>query len=139
LNKPSSLATHTHTHTHTHNLCWSDQLLLLSHFSMADRVADAQNRMRILEEDRDILSAQSVKLQRMLDSEREERHAAQKAQLSAVEKLRELAGTPLVRRKLSVQSTSLSLPHSGQHTNSSSLSLSLRPTRRVPGECFATI
>jgi hypothetical protein len=46
--------------------------------------------MRILEEDRDILSAQSVKLQRMLDLEREERHAAQKAQLAAVEKLRDL-------------------------------------------------
>jgi hypothetical protein len=57
---------------------------------LADRVADAQNRMRILEEDRDILSAQSVKLQRMLDLEREERHAAQKAQLAAVEKLRDL-------------------------------------------------
>ena len=57
---------------------------------LAERVADAQNRMRILEEDRDILRAQSVKLQHMLDAEREDRHTAQKAQQAAVEKLREL-------------------------------------------------
>ena len=57
---------------------------------LADRLADAKNRLRILEEDRDVLSAQAVRLQNMLDSEREDRHIAQKAQQDAIDRLREL-------------------------------------------------
>jgi len=57
---------------------------------IAERLTDAENRLRILEEDRDILHSQSVKLQSMLDSEREDRQIAQKSQAAAVEKLRAL-------------------------------------------------
>lgn len=57
---------------------------------LADRLADTKNRLRILEEDRDVLSAQAVRLQSMLDSEREDRHIAQKAQQEAIDKLREV-------------------------------------------------
>lgn len=57
---------------------------------LVDRLQDTKNRLRILEEDRDVLSAQAVKLQSMLDAEREDRHLAQKAQQEAIDKLREL-------------------------------------------------
>ena len=57
---------------------------------LADRLVDAVNRLRILEEDRDVLSTQAVRLQSMLDSEREDRQLAQKAQQAAVDKLREI-------------------------------------------------
>lgn len=57
---------------------------------LADRLQDAVNKLRILEEDRDVLSNQAVKLQRMLDSEREDRQLAQKAQSAAADELREL-------------------------------------------------
>ena len=57
---------------------------------LADRLVDAVNRLRILEEDRDVLSTQAVRLQSMLDSEREDRQLAQKAQQAAVDKLRDI-------------------------------------------------
>lgn len=59
---------------------------------LEERTNDTENRLRILEEDRDVLRSQAVKLQSSLDSEREDRQIAQKAQAAAVEKLRQLDG-----------------------------------------------
>ena len=57
---------------------------------LAERMLDSENRLRILEEDRDVLREQAAKLQSMLDSEREDRQLAQNARKEAVDKLREL-------------------------------------------------
>ena len=57
---------------------------------LAERMADSENRLRILEEDRDELRQQAGRLQRMLDTERADRQRAQQAQQAAVGRLREL-------------------------------------------------
>ena len=52
--------------------------------------SNAEHRLRIVEEDRDLLAQQAVALQRMLDKERRDRQAAQGAQQQAQQALREL-------------------------------------------------
>ena len=57
---------------------------------LREMASNAEHRLRIVEEDRDLLAQQAVALQRMLDKERRDRQAAQGAQQQAQQALREL-------------------------------------------------